>query len=138
MSKQKWFIVRLSTSLSCGNFVDPQKAFERTPAISTKYQKRIYGPLPYLIEINIEVLRVDHKKLSKISESSESIRKRTQTAKNIHSQIPPYNNRHRLQCRNASWKIRQVFQLQAEGQSLLRSVMSQLQLSARTYAQHME
>jgi predicted ATPase with chaperone activity len=33
-------------------------------------------------------------------------------------------------------EIRQFYQLQAEGQRLMRSAMSQLNLSARAYAQH--
>jgi len=33
-------------------------------------------------------------------------------------------------------EVRQFCQLQAEGQSLMRAAMSQLNLSARAYAQH--
>ena len=74
----------------CGIFFDPQKAFECASTVFTKYQKRISGHLLYLIDINIEALQVDHKKLVeiKIIESSKSIRGRVQTARYTHSQIP--------------------------------------------------
>jgi len=51
----------------------------------TKHQKRISGPLLDRIDIHIEVPRVDYEKLSgnKVSESSESIRKRVQVARDI-------------------------------------------------------
>ena len=45
----------------------------------------------------------------------------------------PQNNRNHLQCRYPHREIRQFFQLQAEGQSLIRSAMRQLNLSARAY-----
>jgi magnesium chelatase family protein len=51
----------------------------------TKYQKRISGPLLDRIDIHIEVPRVDCEKLSgdRMGETSESIRKRVQAARNI-------------------------------------------------------
>jgi magnesium chelatase family protein len=57
----------------------------------TKYQKRISGPLLDRIDIHIEVPRVDNKKLSgnKLSENSESIRKRVQAERDIQNQLLP-------------------------------------------------
>ena len=48
----------------CGWFSDPQKACTCVPAVVTKYQKRISGPLLDRIDIHIEVPRVDYEKLS--------------------------------------------------------------------------
>jgi len=64
---------------------DPQKACGRAPAVVTKYQKRISGPLLGRIDIHIEVLRVDYEKLSgdRMGETSTSIRARVQAARNI-------------------------------------------------------
>ena len=55
------------------------------PAVVTKYQKRISGPLLDRIDIHIEVPRVDYEKLSgdRMGETSESIRARVQAARNI-------------------------------------------------------
>jgi magnesium chelatase family protein len=89
------------------------------------------------IDIHIEVPRVDYEKLSgnKMSESSESIRKRVQAPRDIQNKRFTSGKATDIVC-NADMRIgevRQFCQLQAEGQSLMRSAMSQLQLSARAY-----
>ena len=48
----------------CGFFSDTQKACTCDPAVVTKYQKRIYGPLLDRVDIHIEIPRVDYKKSS--------------------------------------------------------------------------
>ena len=101
----------------------------------TKYQKHISGLLLDRIDIHIEVPRVDYEKLSgdRLGESSESIRKRVQTARDI--QNSRFTNSSEVIC-NADMRIgevRQFCNLQPEGQSLMRAAMSQLQLSARAY-----
>jgi magnesium chelatase family protein len=104
----------------------------------TKYQKRISGPLLDRIDIHIEVPRVDYEKLSgnKISEPSESIRARVQAARDI--QNKRFTNGKPTDIVSNAYmrigEIRKFCQLQDEGQSLMRSDMSQLQLSARAIA----
>ena len=87
------------------------------------------------IDIHIEVPRVDYEKLSgdRLGETSESIRKRVQAARDVQSQrfigVPD------IIC-NADMRvgeIRQFCKLQDEGQSLMRAAMSQMNLSARAY-----
>ena len=106
----------------------------------TKYQKRISGPLLDSIDIHIEVPRADYEKLSgnKISESSESIRGRVQATRDIQNKRFA-NGKVKDVVSNADMRIgeiRKFCQLQDEGENLMRSAMSQLQLSARAYAQH--
>jgi magnesium chelatase family protein len=48
----------------CAWLNDPQKACGCPPAVVTKYQKRISGPLLDRIDIHIEVPRVEYEKLS--------------------------------------------------------------------------
>ena len=101
----------------------------------TKYQKRISGPLLDHTDIHIEVSRVDYEKLSgnKLGELSEAIRKRVQNARDV--QNHRFTNSTDVIC-NAEMRVgevRQFCQLQAEGQSLMRAAMSQLNLSARAY-----
>lgn len=121
----------------CGWYGDSQKPCTCAPALVTKYQKRISGPLLDRIDIHIEVPRVDYEKLSsnRVSETSEAIRKRVQAARNIQqarfSKIASSNIVANADMRVA--EIRQYCQLQPEGQSLMRSAMTQLQLSARAY-----
>jgi magnesium chelatase family protein len=121
----------------CGYYGDSLKPCTCAPVVVTKYQKRISGPLLDRIDIHIEVPRVDYEKLSgnKVSESSESIRARVQAARDIQNKRFT-NGKATDIVSNADMRIgeiRQFCQLQAEGQSLMRSAMSQLQLSARAY-----
>ena len=83
--------------------------------------------------------RVDYEKLSgnKLSETSEVIRQRVQAARELQRIRFSTNGSSDIIC-NADMRIgeiRKFCQLQDEGQSLMRSAMSQLQLSARAYAQ---
>lgn len=107
----------------------------------TKYQKRISGPLLDRIDTHIEVPRVEYEKLSgdRLGEPSAVIRTRVQAALEI--QQARFANHHatnRLSsiiC-NADMRvgeIRQYCRLQDEGQSLMRTAMSQMSLSARAY-----
>ena len=106
-------------------------------ALVTKYQKRISGPLLDRIDTHIEVPRVDYEKLSgdRMGETSESIRARVQAARDIQLQRFSNNGSSDIVC-NADMRIgeiRKFCKLQDEGQSLMRSAMSQLNLSARAY-----
>jgi magnesium chelatase family protein len=101
----------------------------------TNYQKRIPGPLLDRIDIHIEVPRVDYEELSgdRMGETSESIRKRVQAARNIQQRFA--SSQSDIIC-NADMRvgeIRQFCKLQDEGQSLMRAAMSQLNLSACAY-----
>ena len=117
-------------------------------ALVTKYQKRISGPFLDRIDIHIEVPRVDYEKLSgdRLGESSQSIRARVQAARDIQSKrfgvrsLPTsaqsQDTLHSEIVCNADMRvgeIRQFCRLQAEGQSLMRAAMTQLNLSARAY-----
>ena len=121
----------------CGYYGDSLKPCTCAASTVTKYQKRISGPLLDRIDIHIEVPRVDYEKLSgnRVSESSESIRARVKTARDIQNKRFTNGKTTDIVC-NADMRIgeiRQFCQLQPEGQSLMRSAMSQLQLSARAY-----
>ena len=126
----------------CGFHGDAQKPCSCAPAVVTKYQKRISGPLLDRIDIHIEVPRVDYEKLSsdRVGETSEAIRARVQTARNL--QIKRYSSTRNsnteysnIVC-NADMRvgeIRQFCKVGEEGQRLMRAAMTQLNLSARAY-----
>jgi len=114
----------------CGWFGDSQKPSTCATSTVTKYQKRISDPLLDRIDIHIEVPRVNYEKLSgnKLSETSESIRARVQAARNIPQtrSTNPNSKTSNFIC-NAGMRIgqiRQFYQLQVEGQSLMRSTTS--------------
>ncbi len=121
----------------CGFFSDAQKACTCAPAVVTKYQKCISGPLLDRIDIHIEVPRVDYEKLSgdRTGESSEVIRARVQAARDIQNER--FSNRELKDIvSNADMRvgeIRQFCKLDDQSQHLMRSAMTQLNLSARAY-----
>ena len=121
----------------CGFFGDQHKACTCADAAVTKYQKRISGPLLDRIDIHIEVPRVDYEKLSgdRLGETSEAIRSRVQTARDIQNKRFADSEISDVVC-NADMRvgeIRQFCVLQDEGQGLMRAAMTQHNLSARAY-----
>ncbi|GAB4504295.1 MAG: YifB family Mg chelatase-like AAA ATPase [Anaerolineales bacterium] len=118
----------------CGYYGDPVKPCSCAPALVTRYQKRISGPMLDRIDIHIEVPRVDYEKLSsdRLGETSATIRERVQTARE--------RQRARFQgtdivC-NSDMRVAEVrkfCKLDEAGDTLVRTAMSQLNLSARSY-----
>jgi magnesium chelatase family protein len=103
----------------------------------TKYQKRISGPLLDRIDIHIEVPRVEYQKLSSdcLGESSETIRKRVQVARDRQRNRFLKTESSNIVC-NADMRvaeIRQFCKLDEAGESLIRAAMGQMNLSARGY-----
>lgn len=123
----------------CGYYGDPFKACTCAPSAVTKYQKRISGPMLDRIDIHIEVPRVDYQKLStdRMGESSETIRKRVQAARDIqHARFSKTDSRSPIITCNADMRlaeIRQFCKLDEAGENLIRTAMSQLNLTARGY-----
>jgi magnesium chelatase family protein len=118
----------------CGFYGDPIKECTCSSSTITRYQKRISGPLMDRIDIHIEVPRVDYDKLSdeRLGEPSARIQARVEAARE--------RQRERFQGESLSTnadmgpaEIRQYCQLDETGRSLMRSAMSQMQLSARGY-----
>jgi len=107
----------------CGYWGDTQKPCTCSPAVVTKYQKRISGPLLDRIDIHIEVPRVDYEKLSgdRMGESSVAIRARVQAVRNIQQNRFSKDGSSDIIC-NADMRvgeIRRFCKLQDEGQSLI-------------------
>jgi magnesium chelatase family protein len=80
---------------------------------------------------------VDDEKLGadRVGESSDSIRTRLQAARDIQNKRFSKNGSSDILC-NAAMRVgelRQFCKLPAEGQSLMRAAMTQLNLSARAY-----
>jgi len=123
----------------CGYYGDPIKTCTCAPSSVTKYQKRISGPMLDRIDIHIEVPRVDYEKLSadRMGETSETIRKRVQAARDLqHARFSKQDTRSPAVMCNADMRlaeIRQFCKLDEAGDNLIRTAMSQLNLTARSY-----
>jgi len=128
----------------CGYFGDPIKPCTRAPSTVTKYQKRILGPLLDRIDIHIEVPRVGYQKLSsdRLGESLDCIRKRVQAARD--RLTARFTNPDSRKTKHESSRIvsnadirmaeiRQSCKLDEAGESLIRTAMGQMNLSARRY-----
>ena len=131
-----FMLVAAMNPCPCGYFGDLVKPCTCANAVVTKYQKRISGPLLDRIDIHIEVPRVDYEKLSgnRLGESSEVIRERVQSARG--RQAARFAENEGRITSNADMRvgeIRKFCQLDEGCQGLMRSAMSQLQLSARGY-----
>ena len=128
----------------CGFYGDPVKACTCSNSTVTRYQKRISGPLLDRIDIHIEVPRVEFEKLSseRMGEASAVIQARVETARQVQRRRFKVDQQESFEpaadsvvC-NADMgvaEVRQYCKLDDTGRSLMRSAMSQLQLSARAY-----
>jgi magnesium chelatase family protein len=127
----------------CGFYGDSIKPCTCAPMLVTKYQKRISGPLFDRIDIHVEVPRVDYEKLSndRLGEPSAEIRQRVEAARErqrtrfAHLDRPADSKVPSLVC-NVDMRIgeiRQFCKLDETGESLIRSAMSRLNLTARAY-----
>ena len=129
----------------CGYYGDPLKPCTCSAGMVAKYQKRISGPLLDRIDIHITVPRVEYEKLSdkRLGESSSVVRQRVETARDIQHNRFQSTNRMAGNSKNVSAvlcnadmrpaEVRQFCQLDDAGLSLMKTAMSQLQLSARAY-----
>ncbi len=122
----------------CGYYGDSVKPCTCSPGTVTKYQKRISGPLLDRIDIHIEVPRVEYEKLSdqRFGESSESVRQRVEAARDRQrSRFSALESSNIVTC-NADMRpaeVRKHCALDDASRSLMKTAMSQLQLSARAY-----
>ncbi len=124
----------------CGYHGDPVKACSCAPSTVTRYQKRISGPLLDRIDIHIEVPRVDFARLTdtRLGEASSVVQARVEAARERQRRRfggQTNGGGQTVMC-NADMRpadVRVHCQLDDTGQALMRSAMSQLQLSARAF-----
>jgi magnesium chelatase family protein len=129
-----FMLVAAMNPCPCGYYGDPVKPCTCSSMIITKYKKRISGPLLDRIDIHIQVPRVEYDKLSdsRLGEPSSIIRQRVEAARQLQRKRFTDTD---LTC-NADMhpaEMRQFCNLDDAGHSLMKSAMSQMQLSARAY-----
>ena len=118
----------------CGYYGDPFKECKCSSGEITRYHKRISGPLLDRIDIFVDVPHVDYEKLTEIkpAEASQRVRERVKTAHKI--QLERFSGT-TLTCNAAMTpkEIKEFCILEAPAQSLLRTAMKQLHLTARGF-----
>jgi len=130
-----FMLVAAMNPCPCGYYNHPTISCQCGGGEVQKYINRISGPLLDRIDIHIEVVPVDYKKLSdkQQSERSESIRNRVIAARKI--QEGRFEGLTGIHC-NAqipSRMLRHVCSLSETGGLLLKTAMEKLGLSARAY-----
>jgi magnesium chelatase family protein len=127
-------LIAASNPCPCGYYGDPVTPCTCSQQMITRYRNKISGPMLDRIDIHIDVPRVDYDKLTndRRGESSEKIQARVQAARD--RQLKRYAGTSLMN--NADMGVREVEQycrLDQQGETLIRSAMQQLQLSARGY-----
>jgi len=118
----------------CGNATDPERACSCSPAQIIRYQQKISGPILDRIDLHVEVPRLKFEKLSEehSSEPSKPIRERVAKARTIQqkrftgSKVITNSEMENVQ-------IKSFCQLDSSCLELLRTAVSNLHLSARSY-----
>jgi len=118
----------------CGYYGDPLRQCTCSPSVVSRYQRRISGPFIDRVDIFVEVPHIEYEKLSddRLGEKSEKVQERVMAASKIqrrrfsgtkltsNSEMTPA-------------EVREFCKVEDAGQSLLKSAMKQLYLSARAF-----
>ena len=118
----------------CGYYGDPTRPCTCSSTAVTRYQKRISGPLMDRIDIHIQVPRVEYQKLRDLrpGESSAEVRVRVEAArKRQRERFAGTDIASNADMRPA--QIRKYCALDEDCQTLMKTAMRQLQLTARAY-----
>ncbi len=119
----------------CGYYNHPEKDCVCAPGTVQKYLNKVSGPLLDRIDIHVEVTPVNFDQLSdtRKAEPSSIIRDRVIKAREIQSKR--FENNPEIYCnaQMSSTQVREMCQINAVSQNLLKTAMNKLQLSARAY-----
>jgi len=127
-------LVAAQNPCPCGWHGDPERQCTCSPAMVTRYQKRISGPLLDRLDIHVDVPRVNYEKLSsnRLGEPSRLIRERVIAARERQNQR--YGGAGaRVNADMGPADIRRHCQLDGAGQALMKAAARQMNLSARGY-----
>jgi magnesium chelatase family protein len=122
----------------CGYYQDSTRECTCSPGVVARYQRRISGPLldPLRVDIHIEVPRVPYEKLTgeRLGEPSSVVAARVEAARERQrKRFASHDSRVVCNADMTPADVRVFCKLDATGQSLMRSAMQQLQLSARAF-----
>ena len=119
----------------CGYYNHPEKECVCGPGVVQKYLNKVSGPLLDRIDIHVEVTPVAFSELTakRISEKSEVVRERVIAAREI--QLTRFEEMKDVHC-NAQMSaktLQKICVISDAGNSLLKTAMERLGLSARAY-----
>jgi magnesium chelatase family protein len=119
----------------CGYYNHPTKDCVCGPGVVKKYLNKISGPLLDRIDLHVEVTPVSHEQLydTRPSEKSGDIRERVIRARQIQEERFLSHPEIHSNAQMSSQMVKEICQIDAAGQLLLKTAMTRLQLSARAY-----
>ncbi len=129
-----FMLIAAQNPCPCGYYGDPAHPCTCSNAMITRYQKRISGPLMDRIDLHVEVPRVEYEKLTAKTrgEPSADIRARVEAARARQAErfadLPIYTN-----AEMGPGEVRTFCPLDETSSRLMRSAMSQMNLSARAF-----
>jgi magnesium chelatase family protein len=120
----------------CGYFNHPEKECTCPPGTVQKYLNKISGPLLDRIDLHVEVTPVPFSELNTQIASpvkSEGIRERVIEAREIQTKRYADKEGMHANAQMSSKQLRELCQINQAGQTLLKTAMERLSLSARAY-----
>lgn len=119
----------------CGFYNHPEKECTCAPGTVQKYLNKVSGPLLDRIDLHVEVTPVSFQELSSQpkGENSAAIRERVMHARQIQSERFKEQEGIFANAQMNSKLLREICRLQPAGESLLKTAMEKLNLSARAY-----
>lgn len=130
----KFMLVAAMNPCPCGYLSDPQKDCVCSPFQVQRYRNKISGPLLDRVDIHIEVPRVDFEKLAKREEGESSINIRTRVQKARDIQLARFKGTTiTSNSEMSSALVKKFCPLDESGTQLLKSAVSQMNLSGRAF-----
>ncbi len=128
----QFILVAAMNPCPCGYATDPERACSCAPSQVARYTQRVSGPIMDRIDLHVTVPRVDIDKLEQVSagESSSAVRARVESARA--RQTARFGRAHT----NSDMSVAEIAQfctLDDTAKQLLRTAMTKLNLSARSY-----
>ena len=129
-----FMLIAAQNPCPCGYYGDPTHACSCSSAMTTRYQKRVSGPLMDRIDLHVDVPRVEYEKLSATQrgEASAAVRARVEAARERQAArfagTTLYSN-----ADMGPGEVRQYCVLDDTGRRLMKSAMAQMGLSARGF-----
>ena len=132
----QFVLAAASNPCPCGYYGDKQKSCKCLPGQISRYQKRVSGPILDRIDIHIEVPSVETQKLIGKSKAggktSSEIQKEVQKARDI--QLNRFKGtKIKSNSEMSTKEVKELCKLSDDCQTMLRSAVSAMGLSARSY-----
>jgi magnesium chelatase family protein len=119
----------------CGFFNHPEKECTCTPIMVQRYLNKISGPLLDRIDLHVEVTPVPFNELSsqRQSETSGDVRERVLKARDMQARRFEGTEGVYANAQMSSKQLKEICVIDSIGQTLLKTAMERLNLSARAY-----